>query len=223
MSPADVVDLLSRARDWMKKGTAAPRDEALALIADCAAAEPELPQGADWEQLLKASLIRRLAELVEAVQDARELAANIARPDRPLPDALMTRLFGISRRKLHRDWGLALLSGFAATVTTMACCAIWIALQWPEGAIMPTFAAILMSLFATLDDPSPAISAFMKASILSLPLAAFSYVRGVAGDRRLSDSGGYIGAGLHRSGGAPGQSKNLSAGVGADPEHCRRP
>jgi uncharacterized membrane protein YccC len=178
-APADVIDLLSRARDWMKKGTAATREEALALIADCRAAEPDLPQGANWEQLLKASLMRRLAELIEAVQDARELAANIARPDRPLPDALEKRLFGLSRRTLHSDWGLALLSGFAATVTTMACCAVWIALQWPEGSIMPTFAAILMSLFATLDDPSPAISAFMKASIVSLPLTAFYLFAGL--------------------------------------------
>jgi uncharacterized membrane protein YccC len=96
-----------------------------------------------------------------------------------LPKALEKRLFGLSRRTLHRDWGLALLSGFAATVTTMVCCAVWIALQWPEGAIMPTFAAILMSLFATLDDPSPAISAFMKASIVSLPLTAFYLFAGL--------------------------------------------
>jgi uncharacterized membrane protein YccC len=172
-APADVVELLSRARDWMKKGMASTREEAVALVNDCFAAEPELPPGADWEQLLKASLLQRLAELIEAVQDARELAAYIARPDRPLHGALMTRLVGISRRRLHRDWGMALLSGFAAAITTMACCAIWIATAWPEGAIAPTFAAILMSLFATLDDPTPAISVFMKSTFISLALAAF--------------------------------------------------
>jgi uncharacterized membrane protein YccC len=36
-----------------------------------------------------------------------------------------------------------------------------------------------MSLFATLDDPSPAISGFMKASILSLPIAAFYMFAGL--------------------------------------------
>jgi uncharacterized membrane protein YccC len=171
--PADVVDLLSRTRNWMKKGAAGTREEAQALVADCFAAEPELPPGAAWELLLKASLTQRLGELVEAIQDAREVAALIAAPDRPWPDAMMTRLVGTSRRKLHRDWGLALVSGFAAAVSTMASCAIWIATSWPEGAIAPTFAAIITSLFAALDDPAPAISGFLKASLIAMPITAF--------------------------------------------------
>lgn len=170
--PVDVVALLSRARDWMEEGSVGTREEALALVADCRATEPDLPSGASWELLLKASLLARLSELIESVQDARELAAHIAAPGRPLPAALMTRLVGTSRRSLHRDWGLALMSGFAATVATMACCAVWIATAWPDGAIAPMFAAILTSLFATLDDPAPVISAFMKASIVALPIAA---------------------------------------------------
>jgi uncharacterized membrane protein YccC len=168
----DVVAVMNMVRDWVAVGTKGTRDEALALREACMAAEPELHQDADWPALLKASLLGRLAELIEDWQDARELAAHIAAPERPLAKKLTERLPPAGSRVLHRDHGLAVLSGFAAFAAILTCCAFWIATAWPEGSIAPMFAAIFASFFASQDDPAPSIRKFMVAIFVSFPIAA---------------------------------------------------
>jgi uncharacterized membrane protein YccC len=171
MTP-DIVDILNRVRDWIASGNKGTRDEALALHQACDAARPELGPGADWAALLKASLLVRLGELVDDWQDARELAAYIASPGRPLPRKLTDRLPPAGARVLHRDHGLALLSGFASFAAIVACCAFWIATAWPEGAVAPLSAAIFSSFFAAQDDPAPSIRKFMISTFISYPFAA---------------------------------------------------
>ena len=169
----DIVTLLNRVRDWVAAGGAhSGREEALALRDACIAAEPELHQDADWAALLKASMLGRLAELIEDWQDARELAAHIAAPEKPFPKKLTERLPPAGTRVLHRDHGLALLSAFAAFVAIVGCCAFWIATAWPDGSVAPMFAAIVASFFATLDDPAPAIRKFLLAFLIAFPVAA---------------------------------------------------
>ncbi len=168
----DIVALFNRVRDWVAGGAKGTRDEALELRDACVAAVPELRTDADWAALLKASMLGRLAELIEDIQDARELAAYIAAPQNKLPKKLIERLPPAGSRVLHRDHGLALLSAFSAFVAIAGACAFWIATGWTDGSVAPMFAAILTSLFATLDDPAPAIRKFMIASILAFPVAA---------------------------------------------------
>jgi uncharacterized membrane protein YccC len=169
----DIVALLNRVRDWVAGGVAqSSREEALALRDACVAAEPELRQDADWVALLKASMLGRLAELIADWQDARELAVHIAAPEKPFPKKLTDRLPPAGTRVLHRDHGLALLSAFAAFTAIVSCSAFWIATAWPDGSVAPTFAAIAMSFFATLDDPAPAIRKFLVAFLVSFPVSA---------------------------------------------------
>jgi uncharacterized membrane protein YccC len=171
MTP-DIVDILNRVRDWIAGGKQGTREEALALHEACDAARPELGPEADWAVLLKASLLARLGELVDDWQDARELATYIASPARPLPKKLTERLPPAGTRVLHRDHGLALLSGFASFAAIVACCAFWIATAWPEGAVAPLSAAIFSSFFAAQDDPAPSIRKFMISTFISYPFAA---------------------------------------------------
>jgi uncharacterized membrane protein YccC len=168
----DVVALMNRVRDWTVAGAKGTREEALALRDACIAAEPELGPDADWAALLKASMLGRLAELIEDLQDAHALAAYIAAPQTKLPQKLIDRLPPAGSRVLHRDRGMALLSAFAAFVAIVGCSAFWIATGWPDGSVAPTFAAIITSFFATLDDPAPAIRKFLIASIIASPIAA---------------------------------------------------
>ena len=168
----DIVDLFNRVRDWVASGSKGTREEALALREACDAARPELGPEADWAALLKASLFARLGELVDDWQDARELAVYIAAPGRGPPRKLTERLPPVSTRVLHRDHGLALLSGFASFAAILTCCAYWIATAWPEGAVAPLSAAIFSSFFAAQDDPAPSIRKFMISTFISYPFAA---------------------------------------------------
>jgi len=171
MTP-DIVDVLNRVRDWIASGSIGTREEALALRKASDAAQPELKPDADWAVLLKASLLARLGELTDDWQDARELAVYIASPERGPPKKLTERLPAVTTRVLHRDHGLALLSGFASFAAILACCAFWIATAWPEGAVAPLSAAIFSSFFAAQDDPAPSILKFMISTFISFPFAA---------------------------------------------------
>jgi uncharacterized membrane protein YccC len=170
--PAHVAALDSRVRGWILRGAPETRDEARRLAADCTAAQPVLEASASWSNLIEASLLGRLAELIDALQDARDLAAHIRAPEgRTLPE-LTARLAGRIVRPLHRDHGLAALSAFAATMAILACCVGWIATAWPDGAIAPMMAAVFSSFFAAQTDPAPAIAKFQTYSLIALPIAA---------------------------------------------------
>jgi len=172
MSP-DLTLLFNRVREWVGGSVRCARAEAVALQEECLAAEPALGRDASWTDLLKASLVGRLAELVGALHDARELADHMREPDKPLPPTMTQRLAGRSRRPLHLDPGLAALSALAAFVAIMACSAGWIMTAWPEGGIAPMTAAIFTSFFAAQDDPAPFIAGFLKLTVASFPISAF--------------------------------------------------
>jgi uncharacterized membrane protein YccC len=84
------------------------------------------------------------------------------RVDRGLAEGGTPRLAPSSLRgeAFHRDAGLAALSAFTAAV--FLCCVFWLATAWPAGSDAASFAAIMCSLFATRDDPVPAIHDFLK-------------------------------------------------------------
>ncbi len=166
------ISLMARIRDWIVSPPADSRAEAIRLRDSCDTAEPGLDGGAGWTDLLTASLLGRLSDFVAAIQDARDLAAHIAAPYHAPPPSLLGRLAGNRSRPLHRDHGLAALSGFAAFAAVAGCCGLWIATAWPDGAVAPMMAAVFASFFAAQDDPAPSIGNFLNFIILSLPIAA---------------------------------------------------
>jgi uncharacterized membrane protein YccC len=170
--PEEIAALLGRVRDWISRRAPESRMVAQTLQAACNDAAPEIGASPAWTNLLKASLLGRLAELIDALQDARDLAAHISAPSGKLRPAMTERLAGGAARPLHRDHGLAALSGLAAAAAILACCAFWIATAWPDGAVAPMMAAVFASFFAAQDDPGPPIARFLIVIICSLPIAA---------------------------------------------------
>ena len=169
---ADLVELLSRVRAWIVGGVICPRQEAVALQQTCLAAEPDITPESPWADLLRASLVGRLAELVDAMQDARELVSHIKSPQAALPPPLTERLAGAIRRPLHRDPGLALFSAFPVFMAIVGGCAVWIVTAWPAGAFAPVGAAIFGSFFAAQDNPVPFIKGFLYLTIVAFPITA---------------------------------------------------
>ncbi|WP_404362489.1 FUSC family protein [Corallococcus coralloides] len=151
-------DALLRALSaWSQAGPDASRAEGQRLSEACAALAPPLDAKADWAALVTTSLAVRLAEWVDTVQDCRDLRAFIRDPTGSAPERLTPLLLARVQRPLHLDRGLALLSGIAAAAAVLLCCAVWISLAWPEGGAAAMMAAVYSCLFATQDDPVPAI------------------------------------------------------------------
>jgi uncharacterized membrane protein YccC len=158
--------LLDEVRGWIAAGDAAA-GRARRLRATIVAMERADAAPKEWSEIVLASLLARLRELVEVMQDCRELRRHIETGRGKLPRRLPPRAAPI----LHRDHGMALLSGFAAATAVLAAAAFWIAAAWPDGAIACQMAAVGCALFAAQDDPVPAIVSFLYAATAGLLVA----------------------------------------------------
>ncbi len=125
-------------------------------------------QRSDWRALVSASLAERVAELVEAIRDARLLVAVLG--DRP---GIYTDLhLDEQPLPMSRNVGMAVLAGAATAAAVILYCAVWILLAWPAGSATAAFAALITCSFAMQEDPAPAIRSYLVATIITFPIAA---------------------------------------------------
>jgi uncharacterized membrane protein YccC len=169
--PDHVENLLAEVAAWFAHQHTGDRKEAHRLRRACAAALPETGPTSSWNDLMLVSLLARLNELIESWQECLELAALTRDPLAPEDRAMRAILKRRAAKPLHRDHGMAALSALAAGVAMLACSAFWIATAWPQGATAVGLVAVICSLFATFDDPTPVMSTFTIGTIASVPLA----------------------------------------------------
>ncbi|KQP37523.1 FUSC family protein [Pseudorhodoferax sp. Leaf274] len=163
--PEDVTALLARIGTWLQ----APHASPAALLRPDIDALADAP-ASDWQRALRIALACRLGELVESWAACTALRQEI---DAGLQGAAPARhQAALGHRVLHRDVGMALWSGAAAVLVVCLCSAFWILTGWPSGSVATMMAAVLCCFFATMDDPAPAINAFLKYTLWSIPLSA---------------------------------------------------
>ena len=129
--------------------------------------------GADWPALLRHSLLSRLQDLLTDLGEAHLLHHGLHAPLGPLPAELTASMAKRTRKRLHRDPGMAVLSGLSAFLTIMVVCVLWIETGWTDGASAAALAGVYCALFAALDDPAPAIKGFGVMFAIATPVAAF--------------------------------------------------
>lgn len=176
--PPDVADLLRRTDLWLAEGVAVPdrEEKAAALIAEAGALEPQDRSGGFvWHEMLLISLLVRLAELIAAHRDCRDLHDQIRSPSvRALTPHLGTLLMGAHGRSLHRDRGAALRTGFGTVATILLGCIFWIGTAWPSGAGAVLIAGVCCALFGGTDNGRRSIVNFLIGTIAGI-LAAVPY------------------------------------------------
>jgi uncharacterized membrane protein YccC len=172
LGPADeaLSSLLADVVQWSERGGDGAQAEALRQR--CLAMTPVIGATSDWTALLTVSILVRLEELIQALQDSRDLAAFVGGAAPSSPARLRALLRGSRRRRLHLDHGMAALSGASLITAVLICCALWISTAWPEGYVAAMMCAVFSSFFAAQDDPAPAIGAFLTWTALAIPLAA---------------------------------------------------
>jgi uncharacterized membrane protein YccC len=158
--------LLADMRVWVRAGNPPPRTEADRLRHWIDRCEQETDPRAGWNDVMRDSLLLRLRQLVDIRQDMRDLRRHIEAGGGLLPRPLAVKTRGPDI--MHRDHGLALLSGLAAALTVGLLCAFWIGTGWAAGAGAASLGAASCSLFAALDDPTPALKRFLLAAIVSI-------------------------------------------------------
>ncbi|MFT4172496.1 MAG: FUSC family protein [Rhodocyclaceae bacterium] len=173
--PRDIADGLARTRAWLERQRAAvgpgrhEETQFEALLTDIRALG-EAPDADDWRRALRIGLACRLEELLHGWRTCMRLRTDI---DATLHGGVVPgRTAALGNRVLHRDYGMALLSGLAAMVAIALCCAFWILTGWPSGSGAAMMAAVFCCFFAGMDDPVPLIQGFLKYTLWSVPLSA---------------------------------------------------
>jgi len=168
---AGLEPLLADCREWLEAGFAGTPAQADALIARAKILEADVPAAPNWAQLLRTSLLARLAETITVSRDCRLLTRHIQSggAKRAEVEPLLDR-----RRSppLHLDYGMAAWSGLAAAIAVLAICSFWIVTGWQDGATAAMMTAVFMCFFATMDNPVPAINSFAAYTLLSMPVSA---------------------------------------------------
>lgn len=165
--------LVSDVLAWIA-AAAPPSAAAAALEARCAElARGRLAGAPDWPALMAASVCTQLSAIVGVVAKCRALAGAVAGRDLKEAAVVDPAELDTGRRRLDRDYGLALFSGLAAAAVVMGVCLFWIATAWSNGALAAAFASIGVCLFAASPDPEAPLKRMTLVVLASLPVAAF--------------------------------------------------
>ena len=171
----EALALIEDVRDWLRD----PPPVALrcatadALVARARALEPVADATLVWRDALRLSLLARLAELVDAHRNARDLRDQMRSPSRAPVTPVVARLLArTARRPLHRDRGIALRAAAGTVATILLGCTFWIGTGWPDGGGAVLIAGVCCALFGNSDNPAPAIMAFLYGTIIGLLVAA---------------------------------------------------
>lgn len=167
--PAAVEALLADVLVWFRSTPPVPDDVATGISARCHQIAQTIGTE-QWSDLLVHNLLGRIDELVGIMTGVHALSAHIADPE--AIDAPALEGEDKVRRYLHRDVGMAALSGLTTAFAVLLCCFVWIISAWPEGSIAAMIAAVVCCFFSAFDDPRPGQWSFLVWTAVSIPLAA---------------------------------------------------
>ena len=144
------------------------------LRAVITAQQPRLDANASWEQIMTASLLIRLRELIDLSNDCRSLRRAIAAGDDTSKVELAFPSEAGAASVRHRDHGMALWWVSALAIAILTCLRFLRSENRlvVDGANAPMMAAVCCSLFAAQDDPAPSIRGFAWWSIVSTAVVA---------------------------------------------------
>jgi uncharacterized membrane protein YccC len=148
------------------------REPAERLRGRIAAQQPKLNTSSSWDEIMIASLLTRMRELVDISADCRVLNQAIAQGGRPPGAKLAFQPEAGVAPVRFADKGIALWSASGVFITMLVCCAFWISTGWVDGATGPVMAAVGCSFFATQDDPSVGLRFFSRWTLVAMVIIA---------------------------------------------------
>ncbi|MFT4248522.1 MAG: FUSC family protein [Pseudomonas sp.] len=175
--PAELEALIADIAQWLEAPADVGIEHYTTLHQRVAALKSE--PGPDLDDLLLASLLLRLEELLDLWQDCRTLGAAIEHGNTPHQDT-PSRHYRIRAERIgparHVDYGMALFSAISAGAALMAYCALWIGIGWEGGGGGAMMAAVTAAFFAAQDDPAPRMLSFgLWAAVASVVAAIYQF------------------------------------------------
>lgn len=174
--PVAYEALIADTRSWLANPGAdgsARSAMADALITRCTNIEPRVRSHMEWRALLRLSLAARLAGLIAAHRDCRDLLDQMASPSRqPVTPRIGQLLEGRRSRELHRDYAGALRGALGAFAALFLGCLLWIYSGWQDGGTAAMLGGIFLALFSANDNPLLPLKAFMIGTLIAAVVGA---------------------------------------------------
>jgi uncharacterized membrane protein YccC len=166
----DISRLIETTSEWISSNQPLSADQQEAFRALMTEAENDSSGRPQWEQLLIGNVVARLRDLIQIWSDCLDLKGDITSGSR---HDLRWNRYGpsLDRRPMHKDYGMAAYSALVAMLSTCIATSFWILTAWPQGSGASMMAAVACCLFASMDDPTPAIRGFLVASLAAVGAA----------------------------------------------------
>lgn len=152
--------------------TYAESTRAAELIAACHAVSPQIDSNSTWIQILELNFTTRLADLIKAWGECLDLNSLVHQPHQPLSNEMRAIVNVYHQRPLHVDHGMAAYSAITVVIAMLVCAGFAMATGWLQGIAAVGLTAVLCSLFATADDPTPLQQKMLVSTFFALPVAA---------------------------------------------------
>lgn len=168
-----VQKLLDETCNWIESGENLTEERRAVLLRLIEEIDRHGQDARSWRELLPFNVAARVRDLVQIWSDCITLRQDIVSGSR---HSLRWRRYDahLKARPMHRDYGMALLSGFSAFLATCVATAFWIASGWTQGSAAAMMAGIFCCIFATMDDPVPVMRKF-NWLLLIVIVAAFIF------------------------------------------------
>ncbi|THF48330.1 FUSC family protein [Allorhizobium terrae] len=174
--PESLTGLLSDVADWFKTGGPSDAAQRAQVLLDRMAQQQAAHQLHGWNDLVFSGLLMRLKVAVELWRDCLLLQDRIANGRHTTVDTLSDRHFSVASR--HFDHAFLALKAGIVVVGIVVACAIWIGLEWSQGAGFVAMVAVACSFFAAQDRPAPMIRFMLVWTTVSV-FASFVYLFGI--------------------------------------------
>jgi uncharacterized membrane protein YccC len=168
-----IKKLTADADEWMRTKEPMSAERLSEFMVPLHELEAEARSSSRWQDLLLLDFAARLRDLLLIWNECAGLQQDIASGSRPGRKKHSSGLAQATTRPIHKDYGMALFSGFSAALAIALGTTFWIMTGWSSGAGAPVIAGILICFFAAMDNPTPMIRKF---TIFSMVAIAFSFV-----------------------------------------------
>lgn len=113
---------------------------------------------------------------IQNVRIVKFIWENIQRGEKKFPENIVP--LTTKYPSLHRDQGVAVRGGLAATLSTFLGIAIWILSGWKAGYMLAQMSAVCACILTAIDNPVPALKIFLWGSVVS-SVIVFIYAFGI--------------------------------------------
>jgi uncharacterized membrane protein YccC len=169
--PPGLAALMERLCVWIAAAHQPGSETAHDLVREIQELAPPLHPECTWADLLLTNLAERLTELVESWNASLTLTAALLDPRKQNITAVRSLLGAGRPRPLHVDRGIALLSAVVAAASIIALAIFTVATRWESGPLAIGITAVLCSLFAAADDPTPMARTLTVWFLVAFPLS----------------------------------------------------